>query len=283
MQLQKQFKIRCSGIGQIMTEPQTKSPMDKYLDKKGQIEKGRADLKALEDANKITLKSYATLKEKVSTWEAELPELERNKDKIHLSKTCLSFVHKWIKEQPEFYGRSKNFKSKYTDKGNLCEAQSIEFASRYYGWGIAEKNEERKSNEYLEGECDVELAKTIEDIKNSWSQDTFPLFDNEIPIDGYGWQLQGYMELWDKEEAGLIYTLMDAPEFMVEREAWSRARDLGLDDLEAELYDEVKKEMTYSNFRDEIRIKRFFLKRDKALIASVYDRVKLIRKYIETL
>lgn len=283
MQLQNQFKVHCSGIGQIMTDPQTKSPMDKYLDKLEQIRKGKEQLKQLEDTNKTELKTYPKVKEQVKRWEAELPELERNKDKIHLSQTCLSHVRRWLKCQPEFYGKIKGFSSKYTDKGNYCEKESIEYATKFYGWGIAEKNEVTKENEYLIGTCDVDLPLTVEDIKNSWSEDTFPLFDTEIPIDGYGWQLQGYMELYEKEEAGLIYTLMDAPEFLVMQVARKKMYELGLEEIEAELYDQIKAEMTYSHYRDDLRIKRFFLKRDREIMKTVQFRVETIRKYIQSL
>jgi len=227
MQLSKEFECRCSGIGQIMTNPKKKTDI--------------------------------------------------------LSVTCLSYVHKWIKSQPEFYNRDTNFRSKYTSKGNFCESESIKLAADYYGWGNVEKNEERKSNGYLSGEADIVLPGSIEDIKNSWSQDTFPLFSTEIPIDGYGYQGQGYMELWDKPKFGLIYTLMDAPERLVLSEAWSRARELELDDLEAELYDEVKASMTYSDIKIDLRIKRFGLDRDKESIVLVYERIDLIRKYIKDL
>lgn len=200
-----------------------------------------------------------------------------------LSKTCLTEVHNWIKSQPEFYGRSKGFKSKYTDKGNFCEKESIEFASRFYKWGLVEKNTETKENDYLIGTADIILQETVEDIKNSWSQDTFPLFDTEIPIDGYGWQLQGYMELWNKEQAGLVYTLMDAPDFLVERCARSKMYELGMEDLESELYDEIKAEMTYSNFPDALRIKRYFLDRNKEGMLRVQNKVEQIRTYIKSL
>ena len=52
------------------------------------------------------------------------------------SKTCLSYVHSWIKEQPEFYNRRYEFKSKYTEKGNICEDEGIKFAAKYFGWGM---------------------------------------------------------------------------------------------------------------------------------------------------
>ena len=200
-----------------------------------------------------------------------------------LSVTCLSYVHKWIKSLPEFYGRKTNFRSKYTSKGNSCETEAIKLAADYYGWGKVEKNTERKTNGYLTGEADVVLPDSIEDIKNSWSQDTFPLFHTEIPIDGYGYQGQGYLELWDKPKFGLVYALLDAPERLVMNEAWARAREMEMDDLEADLYDEVKAEMTYSNIKIDLRIKRFALDRDKESIVPVYERIDLIRQYIKNL
>lgn len=228
MQLSSPFIVRCSGIGQIMTNPRSKA--------EGQ-----------------------------------------------LSKTCLTYVHSWMKTLPEFYDREKNFRSKYTLKGNKCEQASIDFAAKYYGWGNVKKNTERATNSFMTGEADVVLIESIEDIKNSFSETTFPLFYNDIPIDGYGFQLQGYMELYNKPKSGLVYTLMDAPEEMIEREARARMYELGLDDLEAELYDEVQAEMTYSGLKDELRIKRFGLDRDRKIIELVSDRVDLINKYIISL
>lgn len=283
MQLSREFKIRCSAIGKIMTEPQGKSNMQIYLDKKEQIAKLEKDIKDLTDSNKTHLKTFANVSEKLKIAISELPELERNKDKIVFSKTCLDYVHEWIKEQPEFYNRRIEFRSKYCDKGNAMESESIEFAAKYYGWGLVSKNTERKSNEFLEGEGDVILSNSVEDIKNSWSQKTFPLFSNEIPVDGYGWQLQGYCELYDKPIGGLIYTLMDALEDMIDKEAYYKSKELGLDEVPLDLYDEMKKHMTYSNLPDELRIKRFFVDRDKSKIELVYQRVEEIRNYIKSI
>lgn len=198
-----------------------------------------------------------------------------------LSETCKTYLEEWIKEQPEFYNRTHDFKSKYTDKGNSCEADSMEFAARTYGWGLVSKNTERKDNEFIEGECDLVLADLIADIKNSWSDKTFPLFDDEVPEKGYDMQLQGYCVLWDKPAGALIYTLMDVPEYLVEKEARSRSWEMGLEEVPAELYDEVKAEMTYSNLPEKLRIKRFDIIRDKKFIESVYEQVKICRSWID--
>lgn len=231
MQLSNQFKIRCSAIGQIMTDPKTKA----------------------------------------------------DKEAGNLSKTCLTYVYDWIKSQPEFYGKSVNFSSKYTVKGNLCENDSIKFASDYFGWGEVKKNEAELSNEYFTGTPDIILPKSIEDIKNSWSQKTFPLFEKEIPIDGYGWQLQGYMALDNKDQAGLVYTLMDAPESIIDKEARNKAYELGLDEVDFDLFEEIREQLSYSQYADDLRIKRFFLDKDQNAIDRAYERVELIRKFIAKL
>lgn len=230
MELSNEFRIRCSKIGDIMTEPRTKA-----------------------DAV------------------------------MGLSKTCIYYVHEWIKEQPEFYGKSKNFKNKYTEKGILLEPESITYAASVLGWGDVCKNEFRIFNEWLEGEADIILNDAVADIKNSWSQNTFPIFDKEIPIKGYDWQLEGYCELWSVSKGLLVYTLMDAPEHMIEKAAKAKQYELGMEDLEAELYDTVRADMTYSQYPDRLRIKVFKKYRNTENILKVQAKVEQIRNYIKTL
>jgi len=280
MRLKNNFYARCSSIGAILSEPKTKHPKTIYEDHVESLLSNR--LKADQTSNKETA-TYKKLVAKIADMEAQTDLLKLNSEKLHLSKTCIEVIYDFIKEQPEFYGRSVNFRSKYTEKGNAMEDQSIGLAASYFGWGDVKKNTVRKYNDYLTGEADVVLAGSIEDIKNSWSQKTFPLFGTDIPIDGYGWQGQGYMELYDKPQFGLVYTLMDAPERMVDREARIKMYELELDDMEADLYDEVKESMTYSNFPLELRIKRYQLDRDHKCMDAVKYRVDDIRKFIEQL
>jgi hypothetical protein len=277
MELKQVYKAHCSGIGKILSDPKGKTAKETYSE---HIAKLATDKDRLQEMNPKTV-TFAKLSESVKKRDELTPLLESNQTKIELSKTCLEEVYSWLKSQPEFYNKRTNFRSKYTHKGNYCEPASIEYAGQYYGWGMVSKNEVTLENDYLIGTCDVLLAKSVEDIKNCWSEKTFPLFDKEIPLDGYGWQGQGYMELYDRPEFGLIYTLMDAPDYMVERECRGRMYELGMTDLDAELFDEVKAEMTYSHYRDELRIKRFQLNRDANCMDQVKERVELIRQFIK--
>jgi len=277
MQLKNNFYARCSSIAAILSEPKTKHPKSIYEDHIFSI--ADVENKISNSKNKETA-TFKKLCDRLDDLRIKTDLLKLNSEKLHLSKTCIEVIYDFIKEQPEFYGRSVNFRSKYTEKGNAMEDQSIELAASYFGWGDVKKNTVRKYNDYLTGEADIVLHGSIEDIKNSWSQKTFPLFGTDIPIDGYGWQGQGYMELYDKPQFGLVYTLMDAPERMVDREARMKMYELELDDMEADLYDEVKESMTYSNFPLELRIKRYQLDRDHKCMDAVKYRVDDIRKFI---
>lgn len=226
MQLSKEFKIRCSAIGQIMTEPKLKSEK--------------------------------------------------------LSKTCIAYVHDWIKSQPEFYNREKQFHSKYTLKGTEVEHESIEFVNSILGTSY-KKNEQEFENDFLTGTPDIITDTEVNDIKNSWDQNSFPLFEKEIPIKGYDWQMQGYMCLIPRPNAKLIYTLMDAPERIIDKEARYKAYELGMEEVEYNIYEEVKQNLTFSDVKQCLRIKIFPITYDADKIIKVQDRVQQIRDYITSL
>ena len=200
-----------------------------------------------------------------------------------ISQTCKTYVHDWIKELPEMYNRRIEITNKYCDKGNQCEDDAIDYASTVYGWGLVSKNEVSKEDDHFTGTADLVLTNSIVDIKNSWSQKTFPLFDSEIPTKGYEMQGQAYMHLYNKELFQLVYCLSDAPEDIVEKEARSKMYQLGMSDLTVEFYIEVQKAMTYSDLPECLRIKSYTVVRDREFIVKAQERVELIRNYIKSL
>ena len=226
----KEFKIRCSAIGQIMTNPRT----------------------------------------------------NKAKEAGELSETAKSYCKMWLKSA--LFDRDYEFSSKYTDKGITVEDSSIEFAAEQLGWGMVFKNEEYKENEYLTGTCDLKLSNKIIDIKNAYDWATFPLFDDVPPNDHNDKQLQGYMELYDKDEAQIVYTLMDTPEHLIEREITSAVYKSGLDEMPAGFEEKIIRNHTYSDVPEKLRIKAFpTIQRDREFIKAVYQRVIECRNYIETL
>ena len=200
----------------------------------------------------------------------------RNKT-ASLSGTCKTYCKDWVMEQ--IYGRRKDFTSKQTDKGNKTENEAIALLEEYYGWGFAAKNSERRSNDFMSGECDIVLSDTIPDVKSCYSCYTFPLFETEIPNKDYEWQIHGYMSLWGKPKGMVSYVLMDMPDEMIDRELRYKFKD----GYTKEQYESDYAKYIYSNIETKYRVKSFEFEYDANKIEQVGARVKLCREYIETL
>ena len=108
------------------------------------------------------------------------------------------------------YGYKDDINSKYLDKGNICEDDSIRLYNDVF-FRNYKKNTERRENEYLTGECDIYTGTGIIDIKTSWSLKTFPALKMYAHDTGYEWQLRAYMMLWGVDTAQLAYCMVNTP------------------------------------------------------------------------
>lgn len=116
-----------------------------------------------------------------------------------------------------YFGVRERISNKFMQKGIDCEQQSIDLLNNVE-FRLSKpyvKNTERRSNDWITGECDIydPDTKLIRDIKTSWSLATFPLFATNA--DDYEWQMRGYMMLWDCDEASVDYCLVDTPEHLI--------------------------------------------------------------------
>jgi len=116
----------------------------------------------------------------------------------------------------ELTGRRTVLKNKYLDKGIQAEEKSLTLYSSVKE-SLTLKNKTRIDNKWFTGECDITRYK-VRDIKSSWSFETFPLQDEEIPNSDYEWQLDVYMDLYGYKRAELIYCLVDTPFKLIEDE-----------------------------------------------------------------
>jgi hypothetical protein len=214
-----------------------------------------------------------------------LPRSKKDQEAGILSQTAQTYVKDWLKGQPELYNRRKKFSSKYTYKGNAVEDNSIDFAAEILGYPLLFKNEESFENDYIKGTPDVIVSDCVLDLKNSWSQDTFPIFYTDIPSKDYWWQGQGYMWLTDRKHYKLVYTLTDTPPEQIASEArrYCYANYIDLDLYFDEVYEEFEQNMTYSDVDPELKIKVFEFDRDEYAIKLVQDRVLACRGYVEEL
>lgn len=271
--LSEKFRISCSQIGKIMTEPKGKSRREKIVDIEQLISDSNDKFNALRDG----LKSKDNLAIKINKLCDERDLLYLSPNVPELSETAKSYCQDWVKQK--LYERRKSFTSKYTDKGNFVESQAIEYLESALGWDFAVKNDRREYSELIEGECDVILFETIVDLKCCWDCFTFPLFDKVIPEKDYEYQIQGYMFLYGKPKGEVIFCLMDTPEEVIQKEVrWK----LG-EEYTREQYEAFYATYIYSGLPDDLRIKRFQFEYNLDMIRAIESRVLECREYIASL
>lgn len=158
------------------------------------------------------------------------------------------------------YGYDREFSSKYTEKGLRVEDESIEL---YNTVNFTEftKNKERRSNEWVTGECDIYSPAKIVDIKSSWSLDTFPTTAEEAEDKGYEWQGRVYMWLWDVPSFEVAHCLVTTPDDLI-----------GYERPEIHIVDHINPALRVTVCRYE---------RDPAIEQRMAEKVDAARAYIE--
>lgn len=130
-----------------------------------------------------------------------------------LSETAKSYIIECFKEDQ--YGFSSFEGNQYTKKGHIMEDEAI-FQSSILDGISYEKNQERKDNGFITGECDIFTGNKVIDIKNSWDIGTHCFFKREAEEktkkSGYDWQLWAYMWLWGVNSGEVHYWLLPTPE-----------------------------------------------------------------------
>jgi hypothetical protein len=135
----------------------------------------------------------------------------KSKDEV-LSVGAKTYVEELASQH--VYGFEKTIGSKEMDKGIIVEDQSIALLNDVLFTNYA-KNTERKTNDWLTGECDIFAAPKIIDIKSSWSLATFPTTVRAGRDKDYEWQGRGYMMLWDQPEFEIAYCIVNTPDELI--------------------------------------------------------------------
>lgn len=288
------FYCSASQVGKIMTNPKGKSIREKLdellsvsraklqtmeLDLKDRKEKHAQMKPGLATTNKaaeMIEKKIQQYKDYFEKTQNEVDELRKRVDEPNLSQTCITFLRKWADEK--IYKRRVEFTSKMTDKGNLVEDDSINYASIHLGWGLVSKNPERFRNEFVHGEPDLILDNEIPDIKSSWTHETFPLYSAELENEDYAWQDLVYQWLCDKPKGSVVFVLTSMPEEMIRKDArWKLPEG-----YKEEEYAEFAKQFQYDDLPPYLRIKQYDVPRDEEKIEAIKKRVLECRAYIET-
>lgn len=204
----------------------------------------------------------------------------RSKSEL-LSQTAKTYIHELVLENK--YGIRKEFSSRYTDKGNAVEDESISLVNDVLELNFIYKNEEYFENDFITGTPDVNTEDVLLDVKSSWDATTFPFFEAEIPNKDYFYQLQGYLWLTNKTEALLCYCLVDTPIEMVEDEIRRAHWKLHKLDEDMDLREEVESKHQFSHIPKNRRVKVFKVEKDEQVIEQIKSKIEDCRLYYNAL
>jgi hypothetical protein len=156
------------------------------------------------------------------------------------------------------FGVEREFSSRETEKGTLCEPDSISLYNSVF-FTDHTKNEERRTVGLLTGEPDIVADSEGVDIKTSWSMHTFPIALVDAVCPEYEWQARGYMKLFDKPRWKIAYCLVDTPEHLI-----------GYENEEAHMV---------SHIPEHLRVTVWTIERDAAKEASIDVKLAAARDY----
>jgi len=255
------YKERASAVGKIMSEAKGVTITEKQLN---------------------TLNDLLT-KVKLTDKQAETRDylIEKRDKKPELSKTAKARVQERFLEDQ--YDMKQVFWSKYTDKGNIQEGESITLMSRVLGLFNTVKNEKSFSNDHFTGTPDVLIEDYVIDVKTSWNGFTFPFWEDKIPNMDYYYQLQCYMHLTGKRKAKLVYCLVNTPEEMIEDEIRRQAWQHKIIDVNESFETYVRNQMIFDHVPEEIRVKEFSFDYDENTVKKMIERVDLCGEYYDQL
>jgi len=188
---------------------------------------------------------------------AEIMTDPKGKDEV-LSVGAKSAIIKMAKEF--VYGYDEKISNKYMEKGILVEDKSIELLNSVLFTDF-KKNTERKTNDWITGECDISAPDRIHDIKSSWSLATFPVLSSMGEDKTYEWQGRAYMMLWDVDQFEIDYCLVSTPEHLIGYESETLHR--------------------VDHINPEVRVTRVQYNRDKSLEDKIKIKVEAARKFYD--
>lgn len=198
-----------------------------------------------------------------------MTEPRSKKESNTISDTAKSAVREIAKQ--ELFGFDFFGGNKYTQKGIELEEQAIKLSGLIRGLPL-KKNTERKENDWISGECDIYVPKRklIIDTKCSWDIGTHPFFIEEAQAkadkSGYLYQMQGYMWLWDAEEANIDFVLFPTPMNLIP------------------IYENMEKYVDLvEKIPQEKRITTVVVKRDNDIIEKIKERVGFAQNYYNNL
>jgi hypothetical protein len=190
-----------------------------------------------------------------------------------LSETTKSYLKDvYIKE---VFGREKTdmVANKFTQKGIMCETDGLEMIERVSGSKFF-KNLKTFENDFIKGTPDV-VAHKIIDTKLSWDLFTFANMDSDKARKAYYYQMLGYMMLTGRQEASVIFCLVNTPEHLMNAELYRL--QFSIPDGEHLKY---KNNYIFDDIPENMRIKTYTFLYSPEDVKALQDRIIDCRNYL---
>lgn len=171
----------------------------------------------------------------------------------------------------------------FLKKGSDMESEAVELLSK-----IDKSNYRLETqtiqNEYLVGRCDIICPTKVIDTKISWNVNAF-LKARTTPVSKkYWYQMQGYMELYNVDEAEVVFLLLNTPPELIEREKVKLQNRFMIGEIDREKYeldiDNIESAFTYSNIPIKKRYFRYKIKREPQVFDKIYKKVERARDWM---
>lgn len=211
------------------------------------------------------------------------PQKKEDKEASNLSVSAKKALYKaYIQAK---WGRSKEVKTKQMDKGKLVQDEIMDMMS-FFEDKVYERNTERRSNEWIEGECDC-VHDLVDDYKASWEPESFIPNLMEPLSKEYALQMQGYLWLWNKQQGRVIWGLVDCPDILLKNELSRLLWSLDVASDEADEYKiaaaELKRNLTFQDVPMHERLIIKTIARDEEIISKIPQKVEKAREYLQYL
>ena len=206
--------------------------------------------------------------------------LTKSRVKNELSETCKTELIKiWIENE---YGRKRDITTKFTEKGIICEQDSIDLLNKKTKSGLV-KNTKLYSNDFITGMPDI-VDRDITDIKTSWDLLSYVQSDEDKARKTYYYQLLGYMALVGAKTGHIAYCLVDTPDSFIRDELYKQSFQTDPESPEYKTKEqEIIKNMKFGDIPEDKRVKIFDFEFDQKMIDEVYLKVGEWRNYLNEL
>jgi hypothetical protein len=173
----------------------------------------------------------------------------------------------------------------FLKKGTDMEVEAVELLSKIdkADYSLVTENTE---NDYLLGRCDIYCPQKdkVIDTKVSWNVNSFLNSRTTKFSPKYWYQMQGYMELYNVNEAEVVFLLLNTPPELIEREKIKIVNKFMIGEIDRDKYEldieNIESAFTYSSIPLKKRHFRYKIKREPQVFSTVYKKVEKARVWL---